>query len=349
VSARTVRLSDVAAAAGTSIKTASRVLNGDPRVSGATRARVERAIAELGYRPDPLARSLRTGTDETIGVVVDSIADPFFASVTGEIEKVAFARGLTVTVASTGRSTERERLLLDGMIRRKVAGMIVAPASRHHGYLRGASRPLVFIDRGPIELDVDAVLVDDYQGARTAVGNLIAHGHRRIAYLGDLPNLETADQRLAGYRAEFAAAGVAVDERLVAADCTEIADATRRTGELLALPDPPTAIFSSNTRCSMGVAPALHALGRTDVALVAFGDFFMAASLQPAVTVIDHPPELIGQLAAERLFHRMTGSNEPPRRIEAPLRLILRGSGELPPRPGIGEPAPRPGSGERPA
>lgn len=329
--ARKVRLTDVAAAAGTSAKTASRVLNGDPRVAVETRARVERAIAELHYRPDPLARSLRKGTDETIGVVIDSIADPFFASVTSEIEKVAFAGGLTVTVASTGRSADRERLLLDGMVRRKVAGVVVAPASLNHAYLSGASCAVVFIDRGPVELDVDAVLVDDYHGARTAVGHLIAHGHRRIAYVGDLPNMETADQRLAGYRAEHEAAGLPVDESLIAADCSEIADATERSEQLLARRDPPTAFFTANTRSSMGVAPALHALSRTDVALVGFGDFFMAASLQPAVTVIDHSPEVIGQLAAERLFHRLAGSTEPSRRIEAPLRLIVRGSGELRP------------------
>jgi LacI family transcriptional regulator len=331
VSGRKARLSDVAAAAGTSTKTASRVLNGDPRVAEHTRARVAKAIAELQYQPDPLARSLRRGTDETIGVVVDSIADPFFASVTSEIEKVAFANGLTVTVASTGRSADRERQLLDGMIRRKVAGVIVAPASLNHRYLGAATCAVVFIDRGPIDLDVDAVLVDDYHGARTAVGHLIGHGHRRIAYVGDLPNLETADQRLAGYRAEFEAAGIPVDESLIAADCSEIPEATERAGQLLGRTHPPTAFFTANTRSSMGVAPALHALSRTDVALVGFGDFSMAASLRPAVTVIDHSPEVIGQLAAERLFHRLAGGDEPPRRIEAPLRLVARGSGELRP------------------
>jgi LacI family transcriptional regulator len=324
------RLSDVAAAAGTSTKTASRVLNGDPRVAGETRARVQRAMLELDYRPDPLARSLRRGTDETIGVVVDAISDPFFACVTGEIEKWAFAEGLTVTVASTGRSAERERTLLDGMVRRKVAGVIVAPASLHHGYLHGAARPMVFIDRSPVELAVDAVLVDDYAGARAAVGHLLAQGHHRVAFVGDALELETSRRRQEGYRAEFAAAGLTVDEELVAADCLEIAEANERTAALLARPDPPTAIFSANTRCSMGVAPALHLLGRTDVAMVGFGDFFMASSLQPAVTVIDHSPELIGRLAAERLFHRMAGSTEAPRRIEAPLHLVPRGSGEIP-------------------
>jgi LacI family transcriptional regulator len=326
-----VRLADVAAAAGTSTKTASRVLNGDPRVADDTRARVEQAIAELDYRPDPVARSLRRGTDEVLGVVVDSIADPFFASVTGEIEKVAFARGLTVTVASTGRSIERERTVLDGLARRKVAGMIVAPASQDHAYLRELSCSVVFIDRSPVGLDVDSVLVDDNTGAYTAVWHLIRHGHRKIAYIGDFPNLETSDKRLAGYRAAFFDAGLPVDERLIAANCSAIADAEQRTGQILAAAEPPTAIFSANTRCSMGVAPALHTLSRTDIAMVGFGDFFMAASLQPAVTVIDHSPEVIGQLAAERLFLRMNGLSEQPRRIEAPIHLVPRGSGELRP------------------
>jgi LacI family transcriptional regulator len=331
VTARKVRLTDVAAAAGTSTKTASRVLNGDPRVAEETRARVEQAIAELDYRPDPLARSLRKGTDETIGVVVDSIADPFFASVTGEIEKAAFARGLTVTVASTGRSADRERTLLDGLTRRRVAGLIVVPASKNHEYLRELPCALVFVDRSPVGLDVDAVLVDDYAGARTAVGHLISHGHRRIAFLGDEPSLQTSALRLAGYRAEFAAAGIEIPEDLVQANCPGIAEAAVRTAELLTGTAPPTAIFSSNARCSMGVAPVLHSMSRTDVALVCFGDFFMADALQPAVTVIDHSPEVIGQLAAQRLFHRMSGATEPAARIEAPLHLIPRGSGELAP------------------
>ena len=332
MSGRKVRLSDVAAAAGTSTKTASRVLNGDPRVADDTRARVEQAIADLNYHPDPVARSLRRGTDETVGVVVDSIADPFFASVTGEIEKIAFARGLTVTVASTGRSIDRERIVVDGLGRRKVAGMIVAPASQDHAYLQELSCAVVFIDRSPVGLDVDSVLVDDFRGAYLAVRHLIRGGHREIAYVGDFPNLETADKRLAGYRAAFADSGLPVDECLIAANCSEIADAEQRTVQLLRRSDPPpTAIFSANTRCSMGVAPALHTLSRTDVAMVGFGDFFMAASLQPAVTVIDHSPEVIGQLAAERLFLRMSGLSEAPRRIQAPIALVLRGSGELRP------------------
>ncbi|HWC83341.1 MAG TPA: LacI family DNA-binding transcriptional regulator [Pseudonocardiaceae bacterium] len=331
MTARKVRLADVAAAAGTSTKTASRVLNGDTRVAEETRTRVEAAIAELDYRPDPLARSLRKGTDETIGVVVDSIADPFFATVTGEIEKAAFARGMTVTVASTGRSADRERLLLDGMTRRRVAGVIVVPASTDHEYLRGVSCSLVFVDREAVGLDVDSVLVDDYLGARMAVRHLIEQGHRRIALLSDAPVLQTTARRLAGYRAELAEAGISVPEELVQANCPDIPDAAARTAELLRMAEPPTAIFSSNIRCSMGVAPVLHSLSRTDVALVCFGDFFMADALQPAVTVIDHRPEVIGQLAADRLFHRLSGASEPATRIEAPLHLVRRGSGELRP------------------
>jgi LacI family transcriptional regulator len=325
----TVRLRDVAAAAGTSAKTASRVINGDPRVADGTRARVEQAVTDLGYRPDLLARSLRKGRDESIGVVVESIADPFFASVTGEIEQVALERGVTVIVASIRRRAERERTVLEQLAQRRVSGLIVSPVSDDHSYLRHSPTPIVFVDRMPVNLDADAVLVDDVAGARTAVGHLIAQGHRRIAYVGDSLQVQTAVRRLAGYREALAEAGIEPEDELLAL-CAGKVDAREYTARLLDLPSPPTAIFSGNTRCSLGVLPALHVRGRTDIAVVGFGDFDVADALTPALTVIDHSPELIGRLAAEQLFRRLDGDESAPSTTLAPLHLIVRGSGEVP-------------------
>ncbi|HVQ91569.1 MAG TPA: LacI family DNA-binding transcriptional regulator [Mycobacteriales bacterium] len=327
----TVRLRDVAAAAGTSTKTASRVVNGDPRVSADTRARVETAVRELGYSPDPLARSLRLGTDDVIGVVIDSIADPFFASVTGEIERVALDRGLTVSVASTLRHPERERKIIESVTRRRVAGLIVAPVAADHAYLASAPFPVLFVDRRAGNLDADAVVVDDRGAARTAVAHLIAHGHRRIAFVGDHLTVATGQDRLAGYQDALAEAGIPRTPEYVLPVCPEIADAARTTGQLLDLAEPPTAIFSANTRCSLGVVPVLHSRRRTDLAMVGFGDFFMADALEPGVTVIDHPPELIGRVAAAHLFTRLDGNPGPRVTISPPLHLIPRGSGELAP------------------
>jgi LacI family transcriptional regulator len=292
---------------------------------------VQAAVQTLGYSPDPLARSLRLGTDDTIGVVIDSIADPFFASVTGEIERIALDRGLTVTVASTMRQPDRERKIIESLTRRRVAGLIIAPVADDHAYLATAAFPVLFVDRRAANLDADAVLVDDRAGARTAVAHLAARGHRRIAFVGDYLKVSTARDRLAGYQDALAEAGIDRVPQYVQPVCPEIADAARMTAQLLDLDEPPTAVFSANTRCSLGVVPVLHSRRRTNVAMVGFGDFFMADALEPGVTVIDHSPEVIGSVAAQRLFARLDGGPGPAVTISPPLHLIPRGSGELAP------------------
>jgi len=291
---------------------------------------VEQAVIDLGYRPDLLARSLRKGRDESIGVVVESIADPFFASVTGAIEVVALERGITVIVASTQRRGDLERTVVEQLAQRRVSGLIVAPVAEDHSYLRHSAAPVVFVDRTPMNLDADAVLVDDAAGARTAVAHLIAHGHRRIAYVGDVTEVQTAVRRLEGYREAMAQAGLPTEEQLILPVCADKAQARTETLRLLDLAEPPTAIFSGNTRCSLGVLPALHSRGRTDIAVVGFGDFDVADALTPALTVIDHSPELIGRLAAEFLFRRLDGDESAPRTTLVPLHLVARGSGEVP-------------------
>ncbi|MEU6538415.1 LacI family DNA-binding transcriptional regulator [Streptomyces sp. NPDC047000] len=326
-----VRLRDVAQAANTSTKTASRVINGDPRVSAETRERVQRAVAELDYRPDPLARSLRSGTDDTIGVVVDAVSDPFFAGAIGAIERLALERGITVIVASTLRRPARERAVLEGLAQRRIAGLIVASVTEDHKHLDSARYPIVFIDREPIGLDADSVLVDDRAGARMAVEHLLARGHRRIAYVGDRLDIGTVRHRMDGYRDALLAAGIEPRDDYVLRFDPQQEETEHAVEALLALPQPPTAIFGGNTRSSLRTLPVLHRAGRTDIAFVSFGDFAMSDTLSPAVTVVDHSPERIGHAAAQRLFERLDGSQEAPQRLQVPLTLVERGSGELAP------------------
>jgi LacI family transcriptional regulator len=329
--ARRVRLRDVALLAETSTKTASRVINNDPRVGAATRSRVEQAVASLGYRPDPLARSLRRGTDDVIGVVVDEVGDPFFASVIGEIERMTLDQGMTVIIASTRRLLQRENVVITGLLERRVAGLIVASTSDNHAHLKSSACPVVFIDRAPVGLDADAVLVDDLDGARMAVAHMVAHGHRRVAYVGDRYAVDTARHRLAGYAAGLEAASIpARQDYVVQLDLSQPAG-WEPVSELLSLPDPPTAIFSANARCTFRVLTSMHRTGRTDVALVSFGDFATAEALTPAVTVIDHSPELLGRVAADRLLRRMAGHSLERETIILPLHLVERGSGEITP------------------
>jgi LacI family transcriptional regulator len=327
------RLLDVANAAGVSLRTASRVLNDDPRVAPDTRQRVRAAISDLSFQPDAMARSLRAGTDTAIGFVVESIADPFFAAVIDAVEQEMSRHGRSVLVASTRRDPDWERDVVERMLRRRVAGLLLTPASGSHAWLKpskpGAPHvPVVLVDREASDLSADLVEIDDHRAAYDAVTHLIAHGHRRIAYVGDTPAIATSGARLRGYRDALREHGVAADERLVRDDCPASTDAARATSALVSDPNPPTAILSATIRASLGVVPALHAAGRTDVALVAFGDFPMAGTLRPAVTVVDHPGRAVGAAAAARLLARLADPGLPPERIRVPARIVPRGSGE---------------------
>jgi LacI family transcriptional regulator len=324
-------LRDVARAAGVSLRTASRVLNDDPNVAEATRRRVQDVIRELSYVPDSAARSLRAGTDATIGLVVESVDDPFFAQLAAAVETAASEIDRLVLIASTHRDAERERRLIGQLVRRRVSGLLLAPTGGDHSWLQSvsATTPVVLVDRPAPGLEADLVCVDDQAATARAVDHLVSHGHRRIAYVGDLPDVPTSRSRLAGYRETVAARGLEMSDELVRADCPDPQSAAEATRKLLA-EQGPTAIISAAVRCSLGVVPALHAERRTDVALVSFGDFAMADTLQPGITVIDHPAGGVGLAAVRRLAARLAQPDLPVGTTHVPVHLIARGSGELP-------------------
>lgn len=326
-----VTLQDVAKAAGVSITTVSRVINSGPNVRPGVQERVQHAVATLGYQPNAVARSLRSGRDTTIGVVVDSLADIFFATFVNAIEEVAAPRGLAVTIASSGRQQDRERGLVERFLQRQVAGLILVPVAANPRYLPSLRRgtPVVFADRLVDIPEVDAVVGDDYPDALAATRHLLAHGHRRIAYLGDAEVIHTSAARLAGYRDALAEAGVPELAPLVITGCSEPEEAKEATRELLGRPDGPTAIFSSNLRCTIGAVTVLHAEQRTDVAVVGFGDFPLAGALAPAITVVDQDPGRMGTLCAQRLLDRIDGSTDEASVTVVAGQLITRGSGEI--------------------
>jgi LacI family transcriptional regulator len=322
---------DVAKRAGVSTKTVSRVVNRDRYVSDDVRERVEQAIAELHYTPNLLARTFRFGRDPAIGLAVPDISDPFFAALTHTVEQVARARGVATFVTSLGTDGELERAGVEALLGRQVAGLISTPVSADQSYLAPwtARTTIVFIDRPPRKLVADAVVEDDAGGAKAATEHLAGHGHRRIAYVGDELNIATTRRRLEGYRAALREAGI--PEESVGLGGPGGADAGEVVQAMLAGPNPPTAILSSNPKCSIAIVPALQRLGRTDVALVSFGDFPLAGSLQPALTVVDQDPEALGRFAANRLFERIDQPDRRMRRLTVlPVRLVERESCRLP-------------------
>ena len=327
----TTRLIDVAEAAGVSLRTASRVLNKDHRVAADTRARVEEAMRTLSFQPDAVARSLRAGTDVSIGFVVESIADPFFSEVIDSVETALGRHGRPVLVASTHRDEHREQQVVERMLHRRVAGLLLAPTGSDHSWLRPDQTPLVLIDRGARGVNADLVDIDDRRAADDAVTHLVKHGHQHIAYVGDTSAIPTSSARLEGYLAALARHGLPVVADLVRTDCSTSREAAGVMGELLSGAAEFTAVFSATTRASLGIVPVLHARSRTDIAFIGIGDFAMADALTPAITVVAHDAARIGMAAADRLIERLADPGRAVEHIRLPAAIIERGSGEIQP------------------
>jgi LacI family transcriptional regulator len=329
---------EVAAVAGVSLSTVSRALNEDPKVDPSLAERVHRAVAMLGYRRDATATNLRRADrlSASIGLVFDDVANPFHATLHRGIEDVARARGVLAFTGSSDEDGERERDLVQAFLSRRVDGLIIVPAGSDHSYLlrdREAGVGLVFVDRPPAFIDADVVLSDHAGGARTATEHLLAHGHRRIGYLGDRQRIPSAVERLRGHREALADHGVAFDLALVRMDLENGAMAREAALALLDGDNPPTAVFAAQNLITIGAVEALRARGaQHDVALVGFDDITLADAVDPGLTVVAQDPWGIGRAAAELLFARLDGDAGPSRRVELPTTLIPRGSGELRPR-----------------
>jgi DNA-binding LacI/PurR family transcriptional regulator len=326
---------DVAREAGVSLMTVSRVVNGEQGVLPETAARVARAIRKVGYQRNDMARHLRRGASgtQTVGLVVDDLANPFFAVLARAVEDQARLRGYLVLIGSSGDDLRREREVVSAFSSRRVDGMILVPVSGSHRFLEnqiGQGTKVVCVDRPAERLPVDTVVVDNRNGAVRGTAHLLGHGHRRIGYLGDRLDIWTAGERYAGYCEALAAAGLEPDRRLVRHGLRSRAEAVAATAELMALPDPPTALFTGNDLSSVGVLAGLGPwYGR--VALVGFDDFALADRLVPAVTVVAQDPSALGATAAQLLFARIDGDTSPPREMVLSTRLVERGSGEIRP------------------
>jgi LacI family transcriptional regulator len=330
-------MSEVAALAGVGLKTVSRVVNGEGRVSRETRARVEAAIAQVGYRRNEVARSMRNmrsgqSTDD-IGLMLGDLTNPFFAAVAAAVIAEARGRGYAVVLASADEDPKAERGAIDGLLGRQVAGLLLVPGGRDYSYLKSEidhGTPVVFVDRPGGGLEADEVVLDNVVGARMAVTHLAAYGHRRIGAIV-APSRFATTQRLRGFRDAMRAEVGEVDAGLIRRLSTgSVAEAERAARELLAMSDPPTAVFATTGFMTQGL---LRALGRRrDVAVVGFDDFPMADMLPVPVTVVAGDPTALGTVAAQTLFARIDGWAGPQSRQVIRPTLLPRGSGEIRPR-----------------
>lgn len=328
---------EVAARAGVSVKTVSRVVNDEPGVSPPLIERVRGAIEELDFRPNAGARSLRRADHRSasIALLLEDVANPYSAAVQRAVENVAVPRGVMVFSASLDEDPTRERALAREFSTRHTDGLIIAPAGEDQSYLATELRtgtPVVCVDREVHNLAADSVVATNTLGAAEGVRHLIAAGHRRIAFLGDSSNIVTARQRYAGYEQALAEAGLPLDPSIVLYEVGDSAEADGAITSILSRPDPPTALFTAQNLITIGAVRALRRLGREHTtALVGFDDFQLADLLTPGITVVSQDPTAIGRLAANLLFARLDGTAAAPSVYLVPTTLVRRGSGEIPP------------------
>jgi LacI family transcriptional regulator len=324
-------MNDLAVAAGVSLKTVSRVINGEPGVTPATLRKVEAAIEDLGYQRNDLAASLRSGVgSNTIGLVIEDVANPFYAQVAQAVEDIAREHASLLITTSAREDPARERELVTALLRRRVDALLIVPAGPDHRYIAraGFAGHTVFLDRPPARTDADTVLIDNAAGAQLAVAHMLRQGHSRVAIVGDTRNLYTAGERMTGYTRALERAGLQVTPELVSMGHSTWESAHAAVLQLLELPrsQRPTAIFAANNRCAIGAMHALQGDAR-NVGLVGFDEFELADLL--GITVVRVDPYRIGQVAAQLAFSRIDGDERPPQRVMLPVDLIARGSGEV--------------------
>ncbi|MEO5878098.1 MAG: LacI family DNA-binding transcriptional regulator [Streptosporangiaceae bacterium] len=323
-------ISDVAAAAGVSVKTVSRVINNVPSVRPELVEQVLASIGELGFRRNDMASSLRSGRrTATIGLIIGDLANPFYSTIAAVVAKVARSHDTYLITVSTEEDAELEQQQFLELCQRRVDGLIIVPAGSDHSYTRPEAEMgmrMVFLDRPPSGILADSVVIDNALGAQAGVEHLLAAGHRRIGVIADSLAIYTARERLNGARTALAQAGVSYDDSLVRVGVTHPEGAARCVADMLDSPDPPTAFFTGNNRITVGALGELHRRGH-DAALLGFDDFELAALMPRPLTVIAYDVQELGRRAAERLFDRIGGDSSWPSESVINTRLVPRGLG----------------------
>jgi len=326
-----VSIKDIARLAGVSHSTVSRALHNSPLISAHTAERIQRIAKECGYSASAVARSLVTRKTYAIGVVVTSISDPFNGEVVGGIEEIANRAGFSIILATSQADPEREMTVVRSFQERRVDGILVASSRVGALYVPLLSEfgiPIVLLNNQHPSEFVYSVTVDNVDGALGATRHLIALGHKRIAYIGDRLGLQSDRERYEGYTAALVEANLPVRPEFVIQGDGKPPGARDAARELLALPEPPTAIFCYNDMSALGVLE--HASERglqvpRDLSIVGFDDLFFTPFLQPPLTSVRQPKRELGRRAMELLLMLLTGGS-PEKSLELEGELIVRGS-----------------------
>jgi LacI family transcriptional regulator len=322
-------IADVAREAGVSVSTVSHVINGTRRVSPATARAVRAVIDATDYRPNVVARSLKTASTRSVGIAISAIANPYFSDIICAIETECARLGMMIFLSDTQDDPARELAVLTALHQRRVDGVILAPSAdpehRALRYLRATRLPCVLVDRTP-DPAFDQVGVNNREAMHELVDYVARLGHRRIGYIAGHPGFETTLERIVGYRNGLEQVGLDFDERYLVTGNASTASADEAAHALLSLPDPPTAIVTGNNMATIGAMRAVRARGLSvpaDISIAGFDDFEWADCFEPRLTLVAQPCEEIGRRAAFLLMERIAAPEGARRtvRLDATLRL----------------------------
>ncbi|MEU6779398.1 LacI family DNA-binding transcriptional regulator [Nonomuraea angiospora] len=324
------RIKDVAAQAGVSVATVSRVLNDNPSVTEETRNRVHDAMAALNYRPNAVARSLRTEATRTLGLIIGDILNPFFAELARAVEDEARAAGYTVIIGNADERADQQDHYVRTLLERRVDGLLICPTAEVTPLVEEVSqgeRPLVFLDRTLGGIEVPSVRAD----GSTAIAELVAHlralGHRRIAFVSGPSTLSTGRERTEAFLRAAAEHGLEIPQEYVRVGDFRAGSGQRITSELLDLPEPPQAIFLGDNLMALGALDAISERGLViprDVALASFDDVPWFNHVHPRITAISQPTAELGRRAVRVILDALSG--RAAESVVLPARLVARES-----------------------
>ena len=327
-------ITDVARRAGVSVTTVSHVINGTRFVSDELRLRVTAAMEELRYRPNYMARSLRSGETKIIGLVVPDNSNPFFAEISRVIEDVGFENGYSVILCNSDGDLNKEQAYINLLISKQVDGVIFIASGSKQDLLEELITnkiQVIVADRKIPQSMADVVLVNNEQGGYIASGHLVALGHERIGCISGPSDLTPSADRVKGYERALSEANIPIQDELIVAGDLRYQGGEKAMQRLLELNTPPTAVFASNDMMAIGAMRAIHNAGLRipeDVSLVGFDDIPLAAALFPALTTVSQPMTELAQLTAKRLIDRIQNSEENfnPQQYILETELIVRDS-----------------------
>ncbi|GAB4586511.1 LacI family DNA-binding transcriptional regulator [Nocardia sp. IFM 10818] len=323
-------IKDVAAAAGVSVATVSRALNGHPSVSEEARGRVLAAVEALGYHPNVVARSLRTDQTRTLGLVTSDLLNPYFTELTRSVEEQARALGYSVIIGNADERPELQDHYIRTLLDRRIDGLLVAPTDGGSPLMLDAVRdgtPMVFVDRWIPGIDVPVVRADGRAAVRDLVAHLHGLGHRRLAIIAGPAVTTTGRERVEAFRDALGAYGLALPESYIGQGDFQADSGRRATERFLDLPEPPEIVFAADNLMALGALDAIRARGLRvprDIGLAAFDDIAWFIHTDPPITAIAQPTEELGRAAVRALVERISG--RPAESVALPARLIVRRS-----------------------